>query len=344
LGAVLGQSVASACMPPSVVSSTTKAAGLSAAREAAAGLISVKVAVLTEGVMNAMVMTKLKSATVVLLATALLAAGIGAVSLSPLQAAPMDRNLQQPLEEAGKQPKRPKKLARMPDASPELRRELSAFDNYRHGSEEKFVELERKADELLKKYTARDDQARIFFEVAHVAAQSDIRNHVKRVRRFAGRSLALSRDPLQRGSLYSYLGSAAEVEAETTFEDRRRHASAELLTGYAEMLAQELPAEAPELPAVDILAGDETDQDPIKAALARARHAAQMAARQEAEFIRELVHRRDTLANQLRWLYHPDPRIHGRNPDGPEELRVLARKALNDPKAVEALLARVTGP
>jgi hypothetical protein len=80
------------------------------------------------------------------------------------------------------------------------------------------------------------------------------------------------------------------------------------------------------------------------AAQARARHAAQMAARQGAEFIRALVDRRDTLANRLRWLYHPDPRIHGRNPDGPEELRALAGKVMDDPKVVEALLARVTEP
>ena len=122
--------------------------------------------------------------------------------------------------------------------------------------------LERKADELLKKYTARDDQARIYFEVAHVAAQSDIRNHVQRVRKYAAKSLAQSRDLLQRGVLYSYLGSAAEVEAEKTFEDRRRLAAAELLTGYAEMLAQELPAKAPELPVVDKLGGDRMDLDP----------------------------------------------------------------------------------
>jgi len=67
-----------------------------------------------------------------------------------------------------------------------------------------------------------------------------------------------------------------------------------------------------------------------------------MAARREAEFIGALVQRRDTLANQLRWLYHPDQRVHGRNPEGPEQLRALARKVLNDPKAVDALLARVT--
>jgi RNA polymerase sigma factor (sigma-70 family) len=247
-----------------------------------------------------------------------------------------------PPKAAENPPRRPKKLARLPDPSPELRRELSAFDAYRHGSEEKFAELDRKADELLKRFTAREDQARIHFEMAHVAGQSDIRYHVQRVQAYARKSLALSRDPLQRGWLYSYLGSAAEVEAEKTFANRRQQAAEELLTGYVEMCAQELPEKAPELPPVDKIGGEWFDPDPVVSALARARHTAQVVARQEAEFLRALVHRRDTLANQLRWLYRPDPRIHGRNPDGPQELRALARKVLHDPKTVDALLARVT--
>jgi RNA polymerase sigma factor (sigma-70 family) len=346
LAAVLAQNAASASPPISVVVSTIKAAGLFAAGQAAAaGALSAKVAALTEGVLKTMFMTKLKIATLVLLTLALLGSGIGMLTLPAVaeQEGAKKGATEPPVQEA-KAPKieRPKKLARILDPSPELRRELSAFDAYRHGSEEKFVELERKADELLKKYTAPDDQARIYFEVAHVAAQSNIGIHVKRVRRYAGKSLALSRDPLQRGWLYSYLGSAAEGEAEKTFDDCRRQAAKELLTGYAEMLAQELPAKAPELPAVDKLGGEGFYPTPVEAAQAFARHAAQMGARQEAEFVGELVHRRDTLANQLRWLYHPHPKIHGRNPDGPEELRALARKVLNDPKAVEALLARVT--
>jgi RNA polymerase sigma factor (sigma-70 family) len=344
--------VASACLPSTLVSATVNAAGLSVAGQGTAGVISAEVAALSEGVMKTMFLTKLKIATAALLMAGMLGGGwFVSLSLSAKAgegkrfvvptATPTDRNAQRLLEEAEKQPKRPK-LARMPDPSPELRRELAEFDAYRHGSEEKFVELERKAEELLKKYATPDDQARIYFEVAHIAAQSNITKHVKRVQTYARKSLALSRDPLQRGWLYSYLGSAAEVDENNAFADRRQHAAAELLTGYAEMLAQEFPAKAPELPAVDLLGLEGTD--PVEAAQARALHAAKMAARQEADFIRELVHRRDTLTNQLRWLYHPDPRIHGRNPDGPEELRALARKVLNDPKAVEALLARVTEP
>jgi RNA polymerase sigma factor (sigma-70 family) len=475
LAAVLVENAASASAPNSLVVSTIKATDLFAAGQTAAkSVISVKVAALAEGVLRTMFLTKLKIATAVLVAAAVLASGFSAVSIPALQARATDgcalvrlghdevphqppvktdkevlqgtwklvethkhgkqvaakdipinphrllidgskvetkltkgggdrgefelntaatpkeititwliqwrgiykldkdrlticfnpENGIRPDEfrtaadsgrvlfvyeraekkETEKNSERPKKLARMPAPSPELQRELSAFDAYRHGSEERFAELERKADELLKKYTAPDDQARIYFEVAHVAAQSDIRDHVQRVRKFARKSLALSRDPLQRGVLHCYLGSAAEVGPEKTFEDRRRQAAAELLTGYAEMLAQELPAKAPELPVVEKLGDEQIDPNSVEAAQARARHAAQMAARQEAEFIRELVHRRDTLANQLRWLYHPDPKIHGRTSDGPEKLRALAGNVLKDPKALEALLERVTEP
>src|SRR5262249_11776236 len=58
LAAVLPQK-ASACVPPSVVSSTIKAATVGQA--AVTGVISVKVAALTEGVMKTMLMSKLKA-------------------------------------------------------------------------------------------------------------------------------------------------------------------------------------------------------------------------------------------------------------------------------------------
>ena len=63
LGAVLAKQVASAGMPNSVVDSTIKAASLLAAGKAVAtGAISLKVVALTEGVIKAMLVTKLKAA------------------------------------------------------------------------------------------------------------------------------------------------------------------------------------------------------------------------------------------------------------------------------------------
>ena len=76
LAAVLSQNVASAAMPTAVVSSTIEAVTLVTAGQAAvSGLISAKVAALTEGVLKAMFLTKLKTVTAVLVAVAVVGAG-----------------------------------------------------------------------------------------------------------------------------------------------------------------------------------------------------------------------------------------------------------------------------
>jgi RNA polymerase sigma factor (sigma-70 family) len=80
LAAVLARNVASAGVPPSVVSSTIKAATLLAAGQAA-GVVSARVAALTEGALKSMFLTKLKSAMAVALAVAAIV-GIGAELLS----------------------------------------------------------------------------------------------------------------------------------------------------------------------------------------------------------------------------------------------------------------------
>jgi RNA polymerase sigma factor (sigma-70 family) len=74
LAAVLSQNVASAVVPPLVVSSTIKAASLLAAGRAA-GVVTAKVAALTEGVVQAMFVTKIKSVLAVVLVVGLALAG-----------------------------------------------------------------------------------------------------------------------------------------------------------------------------------------------------------------------------------------------------------------------------
>src|SRR5262249_13292482 len=82
LAAMLTHNAASACVPPSVVSSTIQAATAWAAGQAAAtGVITVKVAALTEGVLQSMLLTKLKTAVGVLLAVLVLGAGLGTAGL-----------------------------------------------------------------------------------------------------------------------------------------------------------------------------------------------------------------------------------------------------------------------
>ncbi len=76
LAGVVSQNVASADVPTSVVSSTIKAASTLAAGRAA-GLISVKVAGLTQGVVKAMLLTKIKAVLGIVLALGFVTTGAG---------------------------------------------------------------------------------------------------------------------------------------------------------------------------------------------------------------------------------------------------------------------------
>jgi RNA polymerase sigma factor (sigma-70 family) len=72
LAATLCPNAATACVPAPLVVSTVKAAAMFAAGHAATGVISAHAAALTEGVLRAMLLTKLKSVVAVLLAVSLL--------------------------------------------------------------------------------------------------------------------------------------------------------------------------------------------------------------------------------------------------------------------------------
>jgi RNA polymerase sigma factor (sigma-70 family) len=83
LAVVLSQNAASACVPPTLVSSTVKAAGLYAAGQVvAAGVVTAKIAVLTEGVLKTMMVTKFKTGMAVFVTISILGIGGGALSYS----------------------------------------------------------------------------------------------------------------------------------------------------------------------------------------------------------------------------------------------------------------------
>ena len=80
LATALCQNAASACVPGPLVVSTVQAATLMAAGKAmATGAVSAKVVALMEGVLKAMLMTKLKITLAVVLAVNLIGAGVGLV-------------------------------------------------------------------------------------------------------------------------------------------------------------------------------------------------------------------------------------------------------------------------
>jgi RNA polymerase sigma factor (sigma-70 family) len=87
VAAVLSRSAAAAApVPGAVLSVTIRAAGLAAAGKATPGVISAKVTALTEGVLRAMVLTKLKVTTALLLGIAVGAAVAGGLLYHPLGA------------------------------------------------------------------------------------------------------------------------------------------------------------------------------------------------------------------------------------------------------------------
>jgi RNA polymerase sigma factor (sigma-70 family) len=75
LAGLLGQHAASACVPLTLVHSTTRAAMVVAEKAALAGAVSAPVAALTTGVLKAMFLSKLKIATVLLVALGVVGAG-----------------------------------------------------------------------------------------------------------------------------------------------------------------------------------------------------------------------------------------------------------------------------
>jgi RNA polymerase sigma factor (sigma-70 family) len=87
LAAALSQGPATARVPPALLGSTIQAARLMAAGPAAAaGPVSAKVAALTEGVLQGMFLTKLKTATVVFLLVAAAAVSAGGLGTFPVRA------------------------------------------------------------------------------------------------------------------------------------------------------------------------------------------------------------------------------------------------------------------
>jgi RNA polymerase sigma factor (sigma-70 family) len=89
LAALVSQNVALAAVPASVVSSTIKAASLLAAGQAA-GVVTAKVAALTEGVVQAMFTTKIKSVLAVVLVVGFALAGAGLLYRTPAAEQPPD--------------------------------------------------------------------------------------------------------------------------------------------------------------------------------------------------------------------------------------------------------------
>jgi RNA polymerase sigma factor (sigma-70 family) len=215
-----------------------------------------------------------------------------------------------------------------------LQKRLGELDALRKGTDTPFAEVEKQGKELLAQFKKPAEQAKIYFMLAHVYGQSGIAYHPDRVTAYARLALKAERDPAARGWLHMYLGCAAEVDGtRRTFEEKRKAAAAAYLEGYKEVLALDLPAKAPELPVLGKLRR-ERNGDPAEDEELRKKQEAQLKARRKAEFVREMVDRRELYIGQLAQLYR-------RAPAADEELRQLAEQVLKDREAVKEFLAKV---
>ena len=100
LTGALTQEAASASVPASLLNSTIKAVIAAAAGQVAAGVISVKVAALTEGVLKAMFMTKLKIASLALLLGSMVVLSYGAFAGQQTAAPSDDKQASSPRNKA----------------------------------------------------------------------------------------------------------------------------------------------------------------------------------------------------------------------------------------------------
>jgi len=216
-----------------------------------------------------------------------------------------------------------------------LDHDLRAIEALRNGDKTPLDVVNRRGDELLEKYDQPQDQALIHFTLAHIHAQSALQQPAKVIEHAQAALDSKLLTPQQRGTLYSYLSSAHEVDKEAIkdFAERRRHALAPLLAGLAELQKMNLPAKAPELPAFRLERGEFAD--PAEAARLRAAAEAARLAREQAQRIGELVFRRNVLKDQVKWLYYRDP-------PADDELEHLATKALGKDLANELLASAQT--
>ncbi len=234
-------------------------------------------------------------------------------------------------------PKRPKlPKAALPGAK--VKAALAELDDALAGRRERDPPgMERKLEALVKATNADEDKARLYHHAATLLTNSTSPNFA-RAGELATKCLEVSKDPVLRWKARSLQASAIYLSG-VKFDERRRKQAEVLLTGYVELLAQDLPDADPEWPASPGKL-DRNDEAPGDREAHEARQVAYSKARADAEFVKEQVFGRTVLLMQLRDAYKPAPNDPRRNDDGVDELRALAAKAMTE-REVSTLMKRV---
>ncbi len=221
-----------------------------------------------------------------------------------------------------------------PEYPKELRAELRRLDGLRQGRQTPLAEVDELGRKLLETYTGAKERGQIYYQLAHVHAQSGLA-HPERVIAYARKALEHPLEPLQVPRMYVYWGDAVHVtRAKEPLVARRKWSAVIYLAGLREMLRFPLPGKAPEVPVM--ARGLGRDADPRSAEGTRRRLAEIAAARRKAEFQGAMIQHRNILTGQIAALYH-------RHPVAPEEMRALAEGVLRDPRSLDRFLRAVKG-
>ena len=226
--------------------------------------------------------------------------------------------------------------------------ELNEVDALIVGDETRWDLVNRRIDEMLRKYPGRSEQGRIYCKAVSAYGGKRLRWHAADVSRFAKEGLKFERNLVERGKLFLTLGIVAEIHDNDpeSFVESRAEATRWYLKGYAELLPFHLPDQTPELPKVEPI--DENAEDDAveinpEQIAAHVRREAQLNLRKQAEFTRDLVERRDAYLGRLKELFG---RLHQANDNdsvASEKLHEIATEVLRDPQNVAKLIDSV-GP
>ena len=212
----------------------------------------------------------------------------------------------------------------MQAAALDMAKIIAELEAMRAGEKTPFALVESSAAEVLQLPLTAEEKAELYFELAHIYAQSGHR-YPHKTAEYAEKALGLPLDPVRQLRLYLYWGDALQVsegkvQAEALVRVRKR-ALMPYIKGLKISTLYELPLKAPNLPVVSRLDDDGTDIPENHEA--RTLHQQQMEARKHARFQIDMIECRNILMNQIIYLY-------SRFPFATEELEGLAKETLGD--------------
>ena len=208
-----------------------------------------------------------------------------------------------------------------------LKDDLRWIDKLRNGRRTPLDEVDRRGEELLNKYSAPNEQGRIYYQLAHMHAQSGVLRP-EQVIAYATKALQCPLELSQRMRLHTYWGDALLIPKEKKpFATKRREAAPVYLKGLRNLIALKLPEKPPETELMGFFNGPNAEEN-------RRKGEEQSARRQQIDFQREMINHRQVLQGQIVSLY-------GRRPVATEELKDMATNILGEGKDLDRLMTAV---